>query len=140
MHRKLFEKFETLKNLSVAIWGLTYKPETSTLRRSLAVELCDWLISKGANVNVYDPTVQLLPCRLNILVERFDNALEALETTKVLVIGTEWSEFRETAKQLLEVVENDYLVIDANGFLQNVIFSQGINYIAVGLPTTKEDK
>ena len=49
------------------------------------------------------------------------------------------SEFPE-AKQLLEVVENDYLVIDANGFLQNVIFSQGINYIAVGLPPTKEDK
>ena len=46
----------------------------------------------------------------------------------------------EAAKKLLEVVENDYLVIDANGFLQNVIFSKGINYVAVGLPATKEDK
>ena len=68
------------------------------------------------------------------------HALEALKTTKVLVIGTDWSEFRETAKKLLEVVDNDYLVIDANGFLQNVIISQEINYIAVGLPKTKEDK
>ncbi len=138
VRRKLFEKFETLKNLPVVIWGLTYKPETSTLRRSLAVELCDWLISKGANVHVYDPTVKMLPSRWNKLVERFDNALEALETTKVLVIGTEWSEFKETAKNLFEVVGDDYLVIDPNGFLQKVIFSQGINYIAVGLPPTKD--
>ena len=140
VHRKLFEKFKTLKKLSVAIWGLTYKPETSTLRRSLAVELCDWLICEGANVRVYDPAVQKLPSRWNDQVDSFDNALEALKTTKVLVIGTDWSEFRETAKKLLEVVDNDYLVIDANGFLQNVIISQEINYIAVGLPKTKEDK
>ncbi len=126
--------------MPVEIWGLTYKPETSTLRRSLAVELCDWLIYKGANLRVYDPAVRKLPSRWKGQVDNCDSALEALENTKVLVIGTEWSEFRETAKKLLEFVDNDYLVIDANGFLQNVIFSQGINYIAVGLPETKENK
>ena len=140
VQRKLFEKFSTLTKLSVAIWGLTYKPETSTLRRSLAVELCDWLICEGANVNVYDPAVKKLPSRWDEIVDRFDNALEVLDNTKVLVIGTEWLEFRETAKKIFEVVEDDYLVIDANGFLKNVILSQGINYIAVGLPPTKEDK
>ena len=137
VRRKLLEKFETLKTLSVAIWGLTYKPKTSTLRRSLAVELCDWLICEGADVRVYDPVVKKLPSRWNDQVVSFDNALEALENTKVLVIGTDWSEFRGTAKQLLKVVDNDYLVIDANGFLKNVIFSQGINYIAVGFPQLK---
>jgi len=140
VRRKLVEKFKTLKTLPVAIWGLTYKPETSTLRRSLAVELCDWLICKGANVRVYDPTVQKLPSRWHDQVDNFDNALEALENTKVLVIGTEWPEFIENAQKLLEVVKNDYLVIDANGFLQNIIFPKGINYIAVGLPTNIEDK
>ena len=126
--------------MSVAIWGLTYKPETSTLRRSLAVELCDWLICEGANVHVYDPAVRELPSRWNKQVDRFDNALETLENTKVLVLGTEWAEFRETAKELLEFVENDYLVIDANRYLQNVIFPLGINYIAVGMPATYEEK
>ena len=134
VQRKLFEKFATLKKLSVAIWGLTYKPETSTLRRSLAVELCDWLIDEGANVHVYDPAVRELPSRWNDQVARYDNALEALENTKVLVLGTEWAEFKETAKKLLKFVENDYLVIDANRFLQNVIIPQGINYTAVGMP------
>ncbi|SVA65275.1 uncharacterized protein METZ01_LOCUS118129 [marine metagenome] len=136
--RKLSEKFTPLNKLSIAIWGLTYKPETSTLRRSLAVALCDWLIEEGANVRVYDPAVQELPSRWNDKVDRFDDALEALGNTKVLVLGTEWAEFRETAKKLLEFVGNDYLVIDANRYLQNEIFPLGINYIAVGMPATYE--
>ena len=136
--RKLSEKFTPLNKLSVAIWGLTYKPETSTLRRSLAVALCDWLIEEGANVRVYDPAVQELPSHWNNQVDRFDSALEALKNTQVLVLGTEWAEFKESAKKMLEVVNNDYLVIDANRYLQNEIFPLGINYIAVGMPATYE--
>ena len=136
--RKLSEKFTPLNKLSIAIWGLTYKPETSTLRRSLAVALCDWLIEEGANVRVYDPAVQELPSHWNNQVDRFDSALEALKNTQVLVLGTEWAEFKETAKKMLEVVNNDYLVIDANRYLQNEIFPLGINYIAVGMPATYE--
>ena len=138
--RKLSEKFTTLNKLSIAIWGLTYKPETSTLRRSLAVALCDWLIEEGANVRVYDPAVQELPSHWNNQVDRFDSALEALKNTQVLVLGTEWAEFKETAKKMLEVVNNDYMVIDANRYLQNEIFPLGINYIAVGMPATYEDE
>ena len=138
--RKLLEKFTPLNKLSIAIWGLTYKPETSTLRRSLAVALCDWLIEEGANVRVYDPVVQELPSRWNNQVDRFDSALEALKNTQVLVLGTEWAEFKETSKKMLEVVNNDYLVIDANRYLQNEIFPLGINYIAVGMPATYEGK
>ena len=136
--RKLSEKFTPLNKLSIAIWGLTYKPETSTLRRSLAVALCDWLIEEGANVRVYDPAVQELPSHWNNQVDRFDSALEALKNTQVLVLGTEWAEFKESAKKMLEVVNNDYLVIDANRYLQNEIFPLGINYIAVGMPETYE--
>ena len=136
--RKLSEKFTTINKLSVAIWGLTYKPETSTLRRSLAVALCDWLIEEGAIVHVYDPAVQELPSHWNNQVDRFDSALEALKNTQVLVLGTEWAEFKETAKIMLEVVNNDYMVIDANRYLQNEIFPLGINYIAVGMPATYE--
>jgi UDPglucose 6-dehydrogenase len=138
VQRKLLEKFSKLKDVSITIWGLTYKPETSTLRRSLAVALCDWLIEEGANVRVYDPAVVDLPSHWNNHVDRFDSALEALKNSQVLVLGTEWTEFKETAKKMLEVVNNDYLVIDANRYLQNEIYSLGINYIAVGMPATYE--
>ena len=54
------------------------------------------------------------------------------------MLGTEWAEFKETAKKMSEVVNNDYMVIDANRYLQNEIYPLGINYIAVGMPATYE--
>jgi len=48
VRRKLLAQFPHLNDITVAVWGLTYKPGTDTLRRSLAVELCDWLIEQGA--------------------------------------------------------------------------------------------
>src|SRR5262249_7302954 len=49
---------------SIAIWGLTYKVGTDTLRRSSAVELCRWLIERGATVRAHDPVVKTLPADL----------------------------------------------------------------------------
>jgi len=97
--RKLSEKFTTLNKLSVAIWGLTYKPETSTLRRSLAVALCNWLIEEGANVHVYDPAVQELPSHWNNHVDRFDSALEALKIHKFWCLELSGQSLRKLQKK-----------------------------------------
>ena len=59
--RNLLKYFGHLSGVAVAIWGLTYKPGTDTLRRSLAVELCDWLIEQGASIKIYDPAVRNMP-------------------------------------------------------------------------------
>src|SRR3989344_8264919 len=52
--RKLQSLFPGFPRIKVAMWGLTYKPGTDTLRRSLAVELCNWLIKQGMEVCVHD--------------------------------------------------------------------------------------
>ena len=49
--KKLLGEFKTLSKISITIWGLTYKPYTSSLRRSLSVELCNWLIKQDARIN-----------------------------------------------------------------------------------------
>ena len=138
VQRKLIEKFTSLKMVTVAIWGLTYKPETSTLRRSLAVEVCDWLIEKGANLHVYDPVVQELPERWSERVIHHKNALDAVRNAKVLVVGTEWVEFKELASKLVEVAGKETFVIDANRHLQDVVVSLGLEYTAVGMPSNNE--
>jgi UDPglucose 6-dehydrogenase len=138
VQRKLNEKFSNLKDVPVAVWGLTYKPETSTLRRSLAVELCDWLIEKGANLHVYDPVVQELPERWGAKVMQHKNALDAVRNAKVLVVGTEWVEFKELASKLVDVAGKETYVIDANRHLHDVAVSLGLEYTAVGMPSTNE--
>jgi UDPglucose 6-dehydrogenase len=132
VRRKLLEKFPNLKGVTIAIWGLTYKPSTDTLRRSLAVELCDWLIEQGATVHVHDPVVQQLPERWFGLVVRHARALDAMTGTDALVVGAEWPEFRQDAVGLLSVAKPNLVVIDANRHLQSALSTSGFKYVAVG--------
>src|SRR5262249_17766884 len=67
----------SLPGRTVAVWGLTYKPGTDTLRRSGAVELCDWLHEQGATVRAHDPAVHRLPPNVASHVRLAHTALDA---------------------------------------------------------------
>lgn len=139
VRRKLLERFQNLKGITVAIWGLTYKPGTDTLRRSLAVELGDWLIEQGAVVHVHDPVVRQLPEHWSGRVVSHAQALDAVAGADALVVGTEWPEFRQEAVRLLSVARPNLVVIDANRHLQASVVSSGLKYVAVGAPSASED-
>jgi UDPglucose 6-dehydrogenase len=133
VRRKLLERFPSLQGTTIAIWGLTYKPGTDTLRRSLAVELCDWLLEQGAVVHVHDPVVQELPARWAGRVRNFNSAGDAVKQADALVVGTEWPIFRETGAKLQASAKGDLLVIDANRHLESSLASAStIEYVAVG--------
>jgi UDPglucose 6-dehydrogenase len=134
VRRKLLGNFPCLKGATIALWGLTYKPGTDTLRRSLAVELCDWLIEQGAMIHVHDPMVRQLPERWNGSVVSHEHALDAVAGAAALVVGTEWPEFRQKAAELLSVACPELIVIDANRYLQTAVATLGLKYIAVGTP------
>jgi UDPglucose 6-dehydrogenase len=138
VRRKLLERFPKLQGATVAIWGLTYKPGTDTLRRSLAVELCDWLIEQGATVHVHDPVVRQLPERWSGHVVNDAQPLDAVVGADALVVGTEWPEFRQTASGLLSAAGPNLVVIDANRHLQAAVSPLGLKYIAVGTPSANE--
>lgn len=138
VRRKLHENFSELKGITVAIWGLTYKPGTDTLRRSLAVELCDWLVEQGAIVHVYDPVVRELPEYWYGSVVSYAQPLDAVNQADVLVVGTEWQEFRQAAEGLLSVASPNLVVIDANRHLQTAVLPLGLKYLAVGTLSVNE--
>lgn len=138
---KLVERLGALDGRCIAIWGLTYKPGTDTLRRSLAVDLCDWLLTQGATVRVFDPVVQSLPPHWDLRVVRCAGALDALDGAQAMVVGTEWPEFRERAAELAkrptQVAEN-LVVIDPNRHLEAPLRESGFGYFAVGSLTTDD--
>jgi UDPglucose 6-dehydrogenase len=133
--KKLCSHFADLSRTTVAVWGLTYKPGTDTLRRSLAVELCDWLLGEGATVRVHDPRALDLPQRWSGTVTRLTDPLAVAAGADALVIATGWPEYRSvTADQLLECCK-DLLVLDANRCVpQLATASGGLKYLAVGMP------
>ncbi|TAL75474.1 MAG: UDP-glucose/GDP-mannose dehydrogenase family protein [Burkholderiaceae bacterium] len=135
--RKLLDQRGDLHAMAIAVWGLTYKPGTDTLRRSLAVELCDWLIGQGAIVHVYDPVVRQLPERWLGKVASYVHALDAVVGADALVVGTEWPEFRTEAVGLRAVANPGLVIIDANRHLYAALSDSGLKYVAVGTPMLK---
>ena len=138
VRRKLLQQFGTFNGVTVAIWGLTYKPGTDTLRRSLAVELCDWLLEQGAKVRVYDPEVKKIPERWVAKVVHCTDAMPAVEGASALVVGTEWPQFKQSASGLVKSAKSGFTVIDANRHLQSLATAfrdAGFKYVAVGTPT-----
>jgi len=134
VRRKLQQQFGELASVCVALWGLTYKHGTDTLRRSLAVELCDWLLLQGARVQVYDPAVKQMPQRWSGKVTQHAMALEAVSGADVLVVGTEWPQLRQSAEQLVAHAKPGLVVVDANRHLQSQLAQSGFRYMAVGTP------
>jgi UDPglucose 6-dehydrogenase len=135
VRRKLQQQLGSLSKATVAIWGLTYKPGTDTLRRSLAVDLCDWLLKQGAKVRVYDPVVNQLPEHWTGKVIQCAAALDAVLEADALVVGTEWPEFKQFSLQLSARARAGLVVVDANRHLQQEELQPGFYYVAVGTPS-----
>lgn len=140
VRRKLQHIFPHLSGVTIVIWGLTYKAGTDTLRRSLAVELCDWLLEEGAQVRVFDPVVKQLPDRWQGQVTQCSDALASLANAQALVIGTEWPQFKDLAANLPSSAIHNLVVVDANRHLHTQFSGQqesGLKYIAVGTPMSE---
>jgi UDPglucose 6-dehydrogenase len=130
--RKLVEFLGSLEGKVIGVWGLTYKPGTSTLRRSLAVELCNALIAQGARLQVHDPAAEALPAAWSGPVQRFDDPMGAVRSAQALVVATEWPEYRQMAVDAGKSLRPGQLVIDANRFLAPWSSIPSIRYVSVG--------
>lgn len=136
VQRKLRGLFVDLSRATVAVWGLTYKPGTDTLRRSASVELCDWMIREGATIRVHDPMVKRLPEHWRGAVERHEDPVAAVLGAHALVVATEWPMYRTIPAEQLTRCSPHLVVLDANRFLTNLAATEGrVRYFAVGMPT-----
>src|SRR6188472_2806461 len=84
-----------LREKKIAVWGLTFKPDTDDIRSSVAIDLVAEMLREGAQVSVYDPKgMERAREVAEIKAARFCNtAIEAVEGAEALVIATEWEEF-----------------------------------------------
>ncbi len=122
-----------LTGRSIAVLGLTYKPGTDALRRSAAVELCFDLAAKGARVQAFDPAIGEVPGELAAKIELRHTIADALANTEVVVIATEWPEFRAITGSLCAQCMTKPVVIDQNGFLAKAIEADGaVDYVTLG--------
>ncbi|MDQ1239803.1 MAG: UDP-glucose 6-dehydrogenase [Thermodesulfobacteriota bacterium] len=130
---RLEELVGGLMHKRIGVLGLTYKPGTSTLRRSLPVEISDLIIEKGAEVKVYDPKADYAELQGDMKFE-ITHSIEAVaEKVDALILLTEWGDFKtypwgEVAGRLKKPV-----FFDTKNFLdQTSMKSCGFQYYSIG--------
>ena len=130
--RRLADMLGSVNGKTVAIWGLTYKPGTDTLRRSSAVELARSIARRGARVHAHDPAIKTLPQEIGD-VRLFSDPLTAASGADALVVATPWPEFRAVSGDEVVARMSGDLVLDANRFLSMTLGQEPrLRYVSVG--------
>jgi UDPglucose 6-dehydrogenase len=118
----------------IAVWGLPYKPGTSTLRRSSALDLCAWLREHGAEVRAHDPAVDELPAPHGERITLATTPGAALEQADALVVCTAWPEYREVPAAVAVRAMRTPVVLDAAGHVSETLGRDpAIAYARVGV-------
>jgi UDPglucose 6-dehydrogenase len=134
--RKLTDLLDNLSGKKIAMLGLTYKAGTDTLRRSSALETCEWLHEQGVEVHAYDPMIKSLPDDISRYVQIQQNANAALQSADAVVISTEWPDFKNLSADDFVTHLKHPRVLDASGFIaKNIGTDARIKYYSVGVST-----
>ncbi len=130
--RRLQSRLGDLRGKNISVLGLTYTPNTDTLRRSAAVELCRQLLAAGVKVMAFDPAVKNLPQDLQAIALAL--TLEpALTGAEAVVVCTEWPEFRQADWGKVIPKMRHPIFVDANRFLEKELKSvPGVEHLSVG--------
>ncbi|MFQ5525622.1 MAG: UDP-glucose dehydrogenase family protein [Thermoanaerobaculia bacterium] len=134
MVRKIGDAMGTgLDGKTVAILGLSFKPETDDVRESPAIEIIDGLLSQGASVRAYDPAA-MSACRDRWPgIEFCEDAYDAAAGAHALVIVTEWNQFRALElAQIKELLEEPVIVDLRNIYEPAKMEAAGFRYVSVG--------
>jgi UDPglucose 6-dehydrogenase len=125
---------EDLINKKLAIWGLSFKPDTDDIREAPALYLIQALLDAGATLVVYDPeAMENVKSVFGARISYAKNAYEALDQTDGLVICTEWSVFRSPAFSTMFKAMKQHVIFDGrNIFEPEEVREQGFDYFSIG--------
>lgn len=127
---------DKLNKSKFCVLGVTYKPGTSTLRRSMALELIANLKKIGVAVTAYDPGADKEEFRLETGFELSLDVKSAIKGCQAVIVVTAWSEFKELDfNGWKDLMSSPYLFFDTRNFFkekEGQIASTGLKYMGLG--------
>src|SRR6059058_248663 len=124
-----------LREKRIAVWGLTFKPDTDDIRSSVAIDLVADMLKEGAHVTVYDPKGMEKAREIEAIkgANFVNSPLEAVDGAEALVVATEWSEFGNTDLAAVKEKMTTPIVFDGrNLFDPSTMAKMGFRYHSVG--------
>ena len=134
------ETLWVLREKRIAVWGLTFKPDTDDLRSSVAIELVEQLLREGAHVVAYDPKGMHKARAVKAIAdaEFASSALEAVADAEALIIATDWNEFANVDLAVLKDKMRTPIVFDGRNLLNPETMRQfGFDYYSIGRASVK---
>ncbi|MBF5003273.1 UDP-glucose dehydrogenase family protein [Diaphorobacter caeni] len=134
----------SLKGLTIAVWGLTFKPATDDVREAPSRHIVRRLIAAGAKVRAHDPQVQsleqLMPgdnvARLKAFIEFAADPMEAAKGADALLIATEWKVYRSPDFPALRKLLKKPVIFDGRNLFEPADMKRlGFQYQGVGRRT-----
>jgi UDPglucose 6-dehydrogenase len=123
-----------LRERTLAVWGLAFKPRTDDIREAPALKLLDALLAEGVQLRVHDP--EALRNVRELYGERLaycDRPYGALEGADGLAIVTEWQEFRHPDFELMRRLMAEPVIFDGRNLYEpKTVQGHGFTYYAIG--------
>jgi UDPglucose 6-dehydrogenase len=134
------ETLWVLREKHIAVWGLTFKPDTDDIRSSVAIELVEQLLREGAHVVAYDPKGMHKASGVKAIadVKLASSPLEAVNDAEALIIATDWNEFANVDLTVLKQKMRTPIVFDGRNLLDPETMRQfGFDYYSIGRPSVR---
>ncbi len=127
------KEFSNLKNVTVAILGLSFKPNTDDLRDAPSIDIVRGLLDRRAVVKVYDPVaMEKFKKIFGEKVKYCSSMLDCIKGADCAVIVTEWSEFKNlTPDDFLKNMRRP-IVVDGRRIYDPELFSKKLKYYGIG--------
>jgi len=134
--KKVKSHFATNKSAGkkVAIWGLSFKPNTDDIRMAPSLSVIEKLLEEDYTINVYDPVA--MDNIKNIFknkIQFHDNPYDAVKNTSALCILTEWNEFKQADLERVKSLMKHAVILDGrNIYDKETLKKIGFTYISTG--------
>ncbi len=123
----------SLKGKTLAIWGLSFKPNTDDMRQAPSLTLIPALLAKGAKLRAYDPVAMAKARVLFKKIKYCRNPYEAAMGAEAILILTEWNEFKQVDLQVLKTTVKHPVIVDGrNMYEPQEMAEKGFVYHGMG--------
>ena len=131
--KRVQDELKIVKGKTIAVLGIAFKPNTDDVRESPAISIMNSLVHLDASIKAYDPIVKVRPQNLKEKVTICKDAYEAISDADLLILATEWDEFKNLDyKRIKSLMANDIIIDGRNLFDKEELQKLGFKYIGIG--------
>jgi UDPglucose 6-dehydrogenase len=130
---KIQKLLPDLKDKTIAIWGLAFKPKTDDMREAPSIVIIEELQKLGAKIKAFDPEAQETAKKILKEVIYCKDPYETANDCDALIIATEWNEFRNLDLNIIKKLLKQPIIIDGRNIYEpDEMKGMGFNYVGVG--------